>query len=63
MRPFIKAAAFSGDWARALNWTEEANSIRPDQTTAYFGNLWKILERDAPDSENKTDAVEKADSF
>lgn len=60
MRPFIKAAAMAGDWEKALNWTEEANGVRPDQTRAYFDNLWKILERDVPDSAAKTDAMAKA---
>ena len=60
MRPFIKAAAFSGDWEKALEWSENANSVRPDQTTAYFRNLWKILDRDVPDSDEKAAAVADA---
>ena len=63
MRPFIKAAAFSGDWEKALDWSETANSVRPDQTTAYFRNLWKIIERDTPDSEGKTAAVTDAETL
>ncbi len=60
MRPFIKAAAAAGDWDKALEWTETANAVRPDQTTAYFNNLWTILERDVPDSDAKKAAMEKA---
>ena len=60
MRPFIKAAAFSGDWEQALSWSESANGIRPDRTSPYFGLLWEILDRDAPDSEGKAAAVERA---
>ncbi len=63
MRPFIKAAAFSGDWEKALEWSETANSVRPDQTTAYFRNLWKILDRDVPDSDEKAAAVAEAETL
>ena len=63
MRPFIKAAAYTGDWDQALAWSESANGIRPDQTSAYFGKLWEILERETPASEGKTDAGNKAKSL
>ena len=60
MRPFIKSAAFSGDWEKALDWSVTANNVRPEQTTGYFANLWRILERDVPDSSEKSDAITKA---
>ena len=41
MRPFIKSAAFAGEWEKALHWTEEANRKDPSRTGAYFENLWK----------------------
>ena len=63
MRPFIKAAAFSGDWEQALAWSEKANGMKNARTTDYFANLWQILERDAPDSAGKADALEKAEAL
>ena len=60
MRPFIKSAAFTGDWDLALKWSEMANGVNTGKTTKYFANLWTILDRDAPDSEGKAEAVEKA---
>lgn len=60
MRPFIKAAAFSGKWEKALAWSEAANTARPEKTDAYFLNLWKIIDRDTPASEAKSAAVSKA---
>ena len=60
MRPFIKSAAFSGDWNKALDWSVTANNVKPEQTTGYFANLWRILERDVPNSPGKTDAITKA---
>ena len=60
MRPFIKAAAFSGNWDKALEWTEMANSQKPSQTSAYFENLWQIIARDTPDSPEKAEALENA---
>lgn len=60
MRPFIKSAAFSGDWDKALDWSVTANNVRPEQTTGYFANLWRILERDVPDSSEKSNAITKA---
>ena len=60
MRPFIKSAAFSGDWDKALDWSATANNVKPDQTSGYFAKLWHILERDIPDSPEKSDAMTKA---
>ena len=60
MRPFIKAAAFTGDWDRALEWSETANAKQPDKTTAYFANLWALLDRDTADSAAKEEAVLRA---
>ena len=60
MRPFIKSAAFSGDWDKALDWSATANNVNPNRTTGYFANLWQILDRDVPDSPEKTDAMTKA---
>ena len=63
MRPFIKAAAFTGNWDKALEWTRMGYSVRPDQTKAYFINLWKLLDRDVPDSPEKREALEKANAL
>ena len=60
MRPFIKSAAFSGDWGKALDWSAAANNVRPELTGNYFANLWHILDRDVPDSPEKTEAMIKA---
>ena len=60
MRPFIKSAALSGDWDKALDWSATANNVKPDRTTGYFANLWRILDRDIPDSPEKSDAMTKA---
>ena len=60
MRPFIKSAAFSGDWDKALDWSATANNVNPNRTTGYFANLWQILDRDVPDSPEKSDAMTKA---
>lgn len=57
MRPFIKSAAFSGNWDKALDWSATANNVKPDRTTGYFANLWRILDRDIPDSPEKSDAM------
>ncbi|MBR6090757.1 MAG: hypothetical protein IKP86_12545 [Anaerolineaceae bacterium] len=59
MRPFIKSAAFAGEWEKALEWTETANNMNPDRTTDYFENLWRILDRDVPDSAEKSEAMIK----
>ena len=63
MRPFIKAAAYTGDWEKALEWSETANARFPETTTGYFANLWTLLERDAPDSPEKSAAVTKAEAL
>lgn len=60
MRPFIKAAAFTGDWEKALAWSDEADAKSSGKTAAYFANLWKLIERDAPESEGKAEAVSRA---
>lgn len=60
MRPFIKAAAFSGNWDRALELTEMAYKKQPAKTADYFNNLWKIIDRDVPSEPGKADAVAKA---
>ncbi len=57
MRPFIKSAAFAGEWEKAVKWTEEANNRHPDLTTDYFENLWNIIDRDVPGSEEKSQAI------
>lgn len=59
-RPFIKSAAYAGEWDKALELTEFANGMYPDVTTDYFENLWRILDRDLPGSEAKSTAVFKA---
>ena len=56
-RPFIKSAAFAGEWDKALQWTKENNDRHPDITTDYFDNLWHIIDRDTPESEEKTQAL------
>ncbi len=63
MRPFIKAAAFAGEWDRALEWSESARSAEPKKTKAYFANLWEIIGRDAPDSPEKADAFARAEAL
>ena len=63
MRPFIKAAALMGEWDKALEWTEMANSVTPNRTQGYFINLWRLLDRDVPDSPEKQDAVAKAEAL
>lgn len=60
MRPFIKAAAFSGRWDLALEWSDLAHSKEPDRTGDYFENLWQIINRNAPESEGKAEAVRQA---
>ena len=60
MRPFIKAAAFSGEWDKALAWSEQAASEEPKKTGPYFANLWKIIERDVPDSPEKAESAARA---
>ncbi|MBQ6520927.1 MAG: hypothetical protein IJI14_19655 [Anaerolineaceae bacterium] len=60
MRPFIKSAAFAGEWDKALSWSEMANSAAPDRTGDYFENLWRIIDRDVPDSPEKSEAMAKA---
>ena len=60
MRPFIKSAAFAGDWQKALDWSANANALNPDKTSAYFAYLWDILDRDAPDTPGKAEAIAKA---
>ncbi len=60
MRPFIKAAAFTGNWDRALEWSETANAKQPDKTTAYFAHLWELLDRDTAPSAAKEDAMTRA---
>ena len=60
MRPFIKAAAFAENWEKALELSEEAGTAEPKKTKTYFSNLWKIIERDAPDSPEKTEAAARA---
>lgn len=60
MRPFIKAAAFSGEWDKALAWSEQAASEEPKKTGPYYANLWKIIERDVPDSPEKAEAAARA---
>ena len=59
-RPFIKSAAYAGEWDKALELTELANAMFPDRTTDYFENIWTILDRDLPGSEEKSTAVFKA---
>jgi hypothetical protein len=59
-RPFIKSAAYAGEWDKALELTEFANAMFPDRTTDYFENIWTILDRDLPGSEEKSTAVFKA---
>ena len=56
-RPFIKSAAYAGEWEKALELTEIANAIAPDKTTDFFENIWQILDRDLPGSEAKSTAV------
>lgn len=56
-RPFIKSAAYAGEWDKALELTKFANSLFPDKTTDYFENIWRILDRDLPGSEAKSTAV------
>lgn len=60
MRPFIKSAAFSGNWEKALDWTEMAYHADPARTYDYFENLWALLNRDLPDSDEKSEVVSKA---
>ncbi len=57
IRPFVKSAAFAGEWEKAVQWTKENNDRHPDLTTDYFENLWRIIDRDVPDSDEKTQAV------
>ena len=63
MRPFIKSAAFLGEWEKALSWSEMANSVAPDRTGNYFYNLWQVIDRDVPDSPEKAEAVAKAENM
>lgn len=56
MRPFIKAAAFAGQWEKALEWTELAYFVNP-VTHDYFDNLWTLLDRDLPGSAEKSAAI------
>ena len=58
MRPFIKSAAFAGDWQKAAEWTRLANSLDPDVTSEYFENLWRIIDRDTPPSPEKIEAIQ-----
>ena len=59
MRPFIKSAAYSGNWEKALAWTEMAYQADPARTYDYFENLWAIINRDLPDDPEKTETVRK----
>ena len=63
MRPFIKAAAFTGDWEQALAWSMEADANSKGKTTAYFANLWTLIDRDAPESAGKAEAVARAAEY
>lgn len=63
MRPFIKSAAFAGEWDKALDWSIMAHNVEPNRTGDYFENLWHILDRDVPDSPEKSEAMEKASNL
>ena len=60
LRPFIKSAAFTGEWDKALDWTNAGYSVAPEATSDYFENLWEIIDRDVPPSPEKSEAVIKA---
>ncbi len=59
MRPFIQAAAFSGNWQKAADLTIQANeNPYKDKSTPYFINLWNLLDRDTSASNEKSAAKE-----
>ena len=59
-RPFIKSAAYAGEWDKALELTQTASRLGYKDVTAYFENLWRIIDRDLPDTQEKADAVTEA---
>jgi hypothetical protein len=62
MTPFIRAAALSGEWDKAAQWTIDA-SYEPHITWEYFKNLWDLLFRDTIESSERTAALEKINNY
>lgn len=52
MRPFIKAAAMTGDLEQAHAWTESAAAKDPENVRPYFDGLWEIIERQLTEASN-----------
>ena len=59
-RPFIKSAAFAGDWEKAIELTKTASQLGYKDASDYFENLWRIIDRDLPNSQEKADTVAEA---
>ena len=63
LRPFIKSAAYAGEWEQALDLTKTANRSGYKNNSDYFENLWRIIDRDLPDTPEKTETVNRVYAY